>query len=117
MAEHEGISVRTISNPHDLVEKLTGVRPDSGICILCKNALVSGIDTDHSVCNSCWTETFKHKYEPYDPETEWTIGNRDDRCGTCYLPLERHRVGEMTMYCPPQCNICDEAENDEIHIR
>lgn len=32
--------------------------PRSGYCILCENPLTKD-DTDHSVCNECWEDTFK----------------------------------------------------------
>lgn len=47
-------------SPADLVEALTGVRPRSGRCILCKKDL-QPTDIDHSVCNSCWDDTFTCK--------------------------------------------------------
>jgi hypothetical protein len=45
---------KVVGSPADLVEAMTGVRPRSGVCILCRKALVRGVDTDHSVCNACW---------------------------------------------------------------
>jgi len=34
--------------------------PRSGKCMFCGNQLTSE-DTDHSVCNKCWTDTFACK--------------------------------------------------------
>ena len=34
------------------------IPPFSGRCMFCGNTLVKGVDEDHSICNSCWTDTF-----------------------------------------------------------
>jgi len=65
MANDEEIVVVTINNPADVLERILGVRPRSGVCMFCRNALTTE-DTDHSVCNSCWDKTFAHRWEDYD---------------------------------------------------
>jgi hypothetical protein len=85
MSNNDEPVVLRISNPSDFVEALTGHKPRSGVCILCGKTLVSDIDTDHSVCNPCWEETFSHPYTP------WTDAEGFVSCDFCDEPQEAHK--------------------------
>jgi hypothetical protein len=105
MSEQDEVMVIRISNPADLVEKLTGVRPHSGTCMFCKKALTA-TDIDHSVCNSCWDETFKHTWEDYNGECNicdetWDnpIHIRKDNHVHNFEPLDETKV-ILDRYCP-----------------